>query len=448
MDFKGQKLNPYNINGGKYYNLTDSISPSEMNSVVDGVVYSQNLGRKAEIFAELIERTIVDNEMTSSYDTRETADGRDILDQKTIVTQIQGDTVAVDNTLKHAYFKGIKSTGRNLIPFPYKDTNKTSSGITWTVNSDGSVTANGTATENSTFTLIGGYIPIQGKHTFSGTIGGTGIYTDYALVCQFWSGNSSFSGELVTSSRSECGNSSVINIEDKNSYGYINMYAVIIKGYTANNVTFYPMLNFGEVAFDYEPYISEDYGLSEAVELGKWDNINPQSGKLKRATKTVTITSDRQALPYYNYGGWGVYVYGLVEDEIHGDPEYISSSNVVNDFLVSRKEIYILGALDKLGLTSDFPPYYDLNNRPSDFVTPTDEQWSTAINNFYEWLETNPITLEYEDKENATETYINLSDGYTAWSHGSETTNQGTIDNSQYGAMFKITQSYLEEIGK
>ncbi len=57
----------------------------------------------------------------------------------------------MDAAVKDVYSVMGKMGAKNLIPYPYNESDHTESGITWTVNSDGSVTANGTATANSTF---------------------------------------------------------------------------------------------------------------------------------------------------------------------------------------------------------------------------------------------------------------------------------------------------------
>lgn len=82
--------------------------------------------------------------LEQAYTTRETADGENIVDGvQTTVKEIRGKTVATEN----------------LIPYPYAETTKTANGVTFTVNSDGSVTVNGTATSDADFMLLRG--PIQ-----------------------------------------------------------------------------------------------------------------------------------------------------------------------------------------------------------------------------------------------------------------------------------------------
>lgn len=48
-----------------------------------------------------------------------------------------------------------KQQNKNLLQYPYRDTTKTQNGITYTDNKDGSISINGTATNNTTFSLMG-----------------------------------------------------------------------------------------------------------------------------------------------------------------------------------------------------------------------------------------------------------------------------------------------------
>ena len=51
--------------------------------------------------------------------------------------------------------------GQNLIPYPYDGTEGNTNGITWTVNDDGSVTANGTATATAHYTVFIGKLGLE-----------------------------------------------------------------------------------------------------------------------------------------------------------------------------------------------------------------------------------------------------------------------------------------------
>lgn len=78
-------------------------------------------------------------------------------------------------TIAHAYEPSIESNvnlkkeidkistlqGQNLIPYPYDGTEGNTNGITWTVNDDGSVTANGTATATAYYTVFIGKLGLE-----------------------------------------------------------------------------------------------------------------------------------------------------------------------------------------------------------------------------------------------------------------------------------------------
>ena len=78
-------------------------------------------------------------------------------------------------TIAHAYEPSIESNvnlkkeidktstfqGQNLIPYPYDGTEGNTNGITWTVNEDGSVTANGTATATAHYTVFIGKLGLE-----------------------------------------------------------------------------------------------------------------------------------------------------------------------------------------------------------------------------------------------------------------------------------------------
>ncbi|MBP3573853.1 MAG: hypothetical protein J6J71_04525 [Prevotella sp.] len=146
----------------------------------------------------------------------------------------------------------------NLIPYPYADTNKTENGITWTVNADGSVTANGTATANTYFYFEKRNTSVIAPFdmTLSGCPSGGG-YSTYEL--QVW---------LPGSQVSDLGESNLV----PKGFEYSSIYAVVRPGCTVENVTFKPMLNAGTTALPYEPYFD---GLrNAAVEEVKSEGAN------------------------------------------------------------------------------------------------------------------------------------------------------------------------------
>lgn len=174
--------------------------------------------------------------LEQAYTTRETADGENIVDGvQTTVKEIRGKTVATEN----------------LIPYPYAETTKTANGVTFTVNSDGSVTVNGTATARTVFFIanINKFLRLsQGvSYTLSGCPAGGGDNT-FSLTVQDITYSQTFN---------DVGNgeSGVTRFTDY--YAFITIFA----DYTANNLIFRPMLNAGTTA---KPYSKGFAGLKNA----------------------------------------------------------------------------------------------------------------------------------------------------------------------------------------
>ena len=177
--------------------------------------------------------------LEQAYTARETADGENIVDGvQTTVKKIQGKTVATEN----------------LIPYPYTETTNTANGVTFTVNSDGSITVNGTATSDADFMLLRG--PIQGyseSYFLSGCPSG-GSDTTYYI------------SENFTASK-DTGNGVVLNNLPSDQ-----VWRIVIKsGTTVNNLVFRPMLNEGTEAKPYSKWFAglKNVFFKEIVSTGK-----------------------------------------------------------------------------------------------------------------------------------------------------------------------------------
>lgn len=149
---------------------------------------------------------------------------------------------------------GMTHKTRNLIP-PATRKSYTHNGITYTVNDDGSVVANGTATAESNFeiqlTWNGEKISLVKGKTYTLSAGvSSPSNTTYRLIVQ----NVGYNQAV------DIGSSFVANYTDY--YAFIRIYS----GYVANNLTFYPMLNEGTTALPYEPYF-EGLRNAEVTEL-------------------------------------------------------------------------------------------------------------------------------------------------------------------------------------
>lgn len=175
--------------------------------------------------------------------------------------------------LKDAIDKVSISQGRNIIPYPYDGTEGDSYGITWTVNEDGSVTANGTASKETPYSLI---YPYNLSTMKSLQLGNTYIISDgltdeqhtnvgYIQLVRYDKNNPTNWKYGVSSMKG----TETYTANDENTLQY-GIRLIIRNGATANNITFKPMLEVGNIAHMYEPTTESNVSLKVAVD-GKAD---------------------------------------------------------------------------------------------------------------------------------------------------------------------------------
>ena len=152
-----------------------------------------------------------------------------------------------------------RCVGKNLIPYPpYNDGNsKTNNGITFTVNSDGTVTANGTATAAATYNCIirlpsGIHKKFpNGRYHASGCPSG-GLGNTYRMFF-----NHTVNG-AISDYLEDRGNGGTFTVNGDDFYddgALIGVQIYISSGYTANNLVFKPMITLADVEdSDYEHY--------------------------------------------------------------------------------------------------------------------------------------------------------------------------------------------------
>lgn len=134
---------------------------------------------------------------------------------------------------------------KNLLPIT-RPSRTTNTGVTFTVNSDGSVTVNGTASADTWFQLCDGFKLKNARYTLTGCPSG-GSSTTYEL--QFRSTESDSSEWQMVN---DYGNGKTATGDPTRTYiGFVGIHS----GYTATNLTFYPMLRLASDNDDtYQPY--------------------------------------------------------------------------------------------------------------------------------------------------------------------------------------------------
>lgn len=172
----------------------------------------------------------------------------------------------------------LRSTGKNLIPYPSNATSypQTRNGLTCVSNIDGSYTVNGTCTADTWFAICSLYnkgFDNLGNVVLSGCPSG-GTTSAYYLAC--------YTG---TTWAPDKGNGTTFNLSIPGAGARIEI--TIKKGYTCDNLTFYPQLELGTTATSYEPYQQGPKKIT----------INDN-----KDVKKVTYGS-RNLIPFYNRHG-------------------------------------------------------------------------------------------------------------------------------------------------
>lgn len=311
--------------------------------------------------------------------------------------------------LKNAYFERIVSTGRNLIPYPYSDGTTTRAGVTFTVNSDGSIMVNGTATASLGYMIFKGNAPLLGTFTLSGCVGGS--FSTYYIqpyidgVAQ----NAQFNKAVTYN-----WNGSLI---------FLRFFVMV--GTTFNNLLLKPMLNYGSSAVPYEPYIADTFSAETPIELAEYDVAYPETGETKRNSGkkvfdgTETWEARGSAGDLYRYGAVlaNVKTSGACVANLSGEN---SGASVAGNYFID----------------TEFKVFTNIA---------TVDEWKAHLAEIA--TAGNPLTVIYETAEATTEATPFNKPKYKAWKNGSETIDQGANDNSEYGAENTVKQDYFTLTG-
>lgn len=138
------------------------------------------------------------------------------------------------------YEQPIKSAGdnENLLPYPYIAETKTMNGVTFKVNKDGTVIANGTATANAYF-MLKGDIDLNGTYTIS-----TGLGISNRKYMALLDQNAGYADKMTTR----------INNATATVNSRFQAYIYVISGTTVDNLVFKPKIEKGNKVSGYSPY--------------------------------------------------------------------------------------------------------------------------------------------------------------------------------------------------
>ena len=197
-------------------------------SFVDATVYSQNgdnFGAKDvnDIVARIGEVSKAEN---IAYDGEKSVQG------------------AIDEVVRTLGY----TKSYNLIPYPHYSTTFSQNGIDWTDNGDGTVTANGTATAETTYFVkyrTVNPLPInEGEYILSGCPRGGSS-----------SGYNVFIGNTVDSALNVLATDYGESVEFTTEDTEIGIFCKINSGVTVNNIVFKPMIS--KEGGEYKPYVED-----------------------------------------------------------------------------------------------------------------------------------------------------------------------------------------------
>lgn len=428
---------------------------------LDGIDHSQEIGELYEITGEQgsqidktkkevhnIKQALFQNEVLvmskdrQAYTVRQTANGENIVDEQlTYVLEIKGSTVAdrETNTLKHAYIKSIKSTGRNIInPASYDFASANWHGLTLIADkSTGDITISGELTDTNFHKLLIKNVKLANGKT----------YTLQALNANDVGKGFNITGNLTNTSKNSTygsyadeGSGITFTVPNDGDNYHINLFIVIASNFVAGTYTVKPMLYYGTEKKEFEPYTEELYEIPQTLELGEWDSFNPQTGELIIQTKRQIFTGDEKWIRggtdksgYYRF-------YTSTNDKpFSNNPDgYNAVSNLYN----SSTYACTYYRKDK---TVEANNSWQIFLYDSNFAQKTEDEWVAYVKSLNE--AGTPLTVDYKLATPTITKIENTPKAYMAWNKGTETVIQGDIDNSKYEAIPTITNEYILKIG-
>ena len=328
----------------------DSIYPYPRFKVGDGKTAVSNLPFSNSFFTNLT----TTRSLTDSYTTRITANSEYVIDgSKSIINRISGQTV--------------KTT--NLIPRPYEGgSSSTHYGVTYTVNDDGSITANGTSTGPSQFKLVAANTVWNKIGTFTVSCVGA---DNVSIQLVTGGGNSGLS--FAPGERTETFSSNM-------NWGHFIIQ--VPQGQTVNNVTVYPMMNEGSKALPYQQWFGglKNTYFNSLISTGRNLWTTDANYPIRFGSANAEVVTYDEATQVYTFlpgiGSVSQSIYTLPYPIPVGTPvsiriEFLQGEIASGTIDVGGYHVGINGAPNSWQCDIQFPTGVDLNGRvmTKNFVT-------------------------------------------------------------------------------
>lgn len=261
----------------------------------------------------------------------------------------------------------IVENGKNLAKTTL--TTQTKNGVTFTVNDDGTITVNGTATASAEVKLTDFFTPTNGELKLSGCPSG-GSTSTYQLSAFYGGGQKAFAYDYGVTGRNTFNAETMTNIA---------LYFTIRSGVTVNNLVVKPMLSTDANATydDYEPYKEKVATVLLEAPLRETDVMSNKEVVRKRATKLIN--------------GVG----GVTDITNLGNVLRFRVAYDVGKIAVNLGESMCDSLPRLVNYTSDTEHHYVGTNAIMLFINAS--RFSSAdVTGIVEYLTNNPITVEYE----------------------------------------------------
>lgn len=328
--------------------------------------------------------------------------------------------------IKSAGFKGLLSTGRNLLR-PSADTNVTHAGLTYTADaSTGIVTITGTkASGDSVSSLLGSFDLPKGTYT---------LYLPHKIQGIGWAVKTMAHAQVGSLSWNTDSKFSSFTVE---TAGRFYLLAYVVTDGLSVNCTDTPMILPGIVTENFPPFetyhADTTFTLTEAVTVGRWDSLDVDDQKKTTGTALMTFDGTEDWSTEVTQSGdyrLQLQVTGFtVPASANDEPD------LVCNLYPPKNANSTYTGMTGISLQDTRLQIYDPSYNAADSVA----DWKTYLADLA--AKGNPLTVAYH-RATPTETPLSLPKTYQAWHGGME-----IIDGDPSELPLTVTQDYYVKAG-
>ena len=262
----GDSDNPVK-SSGVFNALSDKVNTTDLSSYV-----------KNTEFADLKLKSVPHKDV-SGYPVTLT---NHLADEEFIKCNVYGSAGGIGNldSTDQKYKIEVISCGKNVLPYPYKDSSKTGNGINFTDNGDGSVSLTGTATGKATYYFARSLRLKSGTYTLSETMKNQS--SNVSIILDTYA-----DGTFLNSYSASAKKTTVITLSQDAT---VSIYAYVPVGVVCENYPVKPQLEYGTAETEYEPYTANGVTAALDTALGEGEYIDIINKKRYGVSGTEDIT--------------------------------------------------------------------------------------------------------------------------------------------------------------